>query len=54
MQKKNYANQSWVIELVEAAESTVIGYENYLLDKIDHKELAKIVKNLKLLLPIVE
>tara|TARA_B100001059_G_scaffold172514_1_gene172693 strand:- start:3041 stop:3214 length:174 start_codon:yes stop_codon:yes gene_type:complete len=41
----------YVDEVIEAAESAVVGYEKYLLDKLDYNELAAIMKNLRELLP---
>jgi len=38
-------------ELIAAAEATVIGYEKYLLDKLDYKDLARIMTSLRELLP---
>jgi hypothetical protein len=50
MQHKD--NQTWVFELVDAAEACVIGYEKYLKDKITSKDLAKLMKQLRNLLPM--
>ena len=50
--KSNHSNQEWVQGVVDASESVVIGYEKYLLDEIDHKQLAKLVKILRNLLPM--
>ena len=41
----------YVDDLIEAAESAVVGYEKYLLDKLDYNQLAVIMKNLRELLP---
>ena len=49
---KNKDNQSWVNDLVDAAESAVIGYEKYLLDEISYKQLAKLMAQLRSLLPM--
>lgn len=38
-------------DLISAAESAVIGYEKYLLDKLDYNELAGIMTSLRELLP---
>tara|TARA_R100001591_G_scaffold110213_1_gene120971 strand:- start:86 stop:310 length:225 start_codon:yes stop_codon:yes gene_type:complete len=38
-------------ELIAAAESVVIGYEKYLMNKIDYKDLARIMTQLRELLP---
>jgi len=40
-----------VIKLVNLAEKSVRGYEKYLLDKIDYSELAKIMTELRDVLP---
>jgi|TARA_R110000824_G_scaffold314345_1_gene501191 hypothetical protein len=37
--------------LVDAAENSVKGYERYLLDKLGYQELAKIMQELRDLLP---
>ena len=46
----SYGDQ-YVDDLIEAAESVVIGYEKYLLDNLDYNELAGIMKTLRELLP---
>ena len=38
-------------ELINAAQAAVIGYEKYLMDKLDYKQLAAIMGNLRELLP---
>jgi hypothetical protein len=43
---------TWVQDLIDAAESCVIGYEKYLRDKISSKDLAKLMKQLRNLLPM--
>jgi hypothetical protein len=52
MQNNHKDNQSWVTDLVDAAESVVVGYEKYLLDKISYKQLAKLMAQLRSLLPM--
>ena len=42
----------WVIKLVEASKKSVDCYEKYLLDQIDYKELAKVMTELRDILPI--
>lgn len=42
----------WIAGLVEAAEDAVHGYEQYLMDKINYRELAEIMTKLKSLLPV--
>ena len=50
---KNYReNQAWVTDLVDAAESVVVGYEKYLLDELSSKQLAKLMAQLRSLLPM--
>jgi len=44
-------DREWVIKLVNLAEKSVRGYEKYLLDKIDYSELAKIMTELRDVLP---
>tara|TARA_R100000458_G_C8232573_1_gene213849 strand:+ start:211 stop:393 length:183 start_codon:yes stop_codon:yes gene_type:complete len=51
MKKKNNEDTINVKELIEAAECAVIGYEKYLLNKIDYKKLADIMKILRDALP---
>ncbi len=41
----------WVLRLVDSAEKVVKGYEKYLLDQIDYSELAKLMTELRELLP---
>ena len=41
----------YVEDLIDAAEEVVVGYEEYLLDKLDYSELADIMKTLRELLP---
>ena len=38
-------------ELIAAAESAVIGYEKYLMNKIGYRDLARIMTSLRELLP---
>lgn len=42
----------WLNELVEAGESAVKAYEEYLLNKINHVELARVMTILHDLLPM--
>lgn len=46
----NHSNE-WIEDLISASTEAVQGYEDYLLDKIDHNKLAKIMKRLYNLLP---
>ena len=41
----------WVIRLISAADKAVKGYEKYLLDKMDYTDLAKIMVDLREILP---
>ncbi len=41
----------WLNDLIEAAETAVIGYEMYLKDEINYNDLAKIMKILREYLP---
>ena len=51
--KVNKPNQDeWVEDLVEAAEAAVVGYEKYLKDELNYRELARIMKQLRSYLPI--
>ncbi len=43
----------WLLDLIEASEAVVKGYEQYLLNKVDHIELAKAMTVLHDLLPMV-
>lgn len=52
MPKTYKDNQSWVNDLVDAAESVVVGYEKYLLDELSYKQLAKLMMQLRSLLPM--
>ena len=52
MLKKYRENQAWVTDLVDAAESVVVGYEKYLLDELSYKQLAKLMAQLRSLLPM--
>ena len=53
MKKKKYNSleNEWVIKLVDSAEKAVKGYEKYLLDKINYSELAKLMTDLREILP---
>ena len=50
--KKKPNQDKWISELVEASEAAVIGYEKYLKDELNYRELAVIMKNLRGYLPI--
>jgi F0F1-type ATP synthase membrane subunit b/b' len=49
--KINRESDLYVDELISAAEAAVIGYEKYLMDRIDYKDLARIMTILRELLP---
>jgi hypothetical protein len=42
----------WLSDLIDAGESVVKGYERYLLDQMSSMELAKIMSQLRSLLPM--
>ena len=52
MARKKPKQEEWVNNLVEAAEAAVIGYERYLMDKLNYRDLAVIMKQLRNLLPM--
>ena len=52
MPKKTPNQDEWVSDLVDLAESAVIGYEKYLKDQLNYRELARIMKQLRGQLPI--
>ena len=52
MPKKKPTQDEWLVGLVDAAETAVIGYEKYLKDELNYLELAKIMKNLRSYLPV--
>ncbi len=49
---KKPKQDEWVSDLVEAAEAVVVGYEKYLKDELNYRELARIMKQLRGHLPI--
>ena len=44
--------EKWLNDLIEIGESVVIGYEKYLLNEIDYRDLAKIMLLLRENLPM--
>lgn len=50
MRKEQPESFVYLKELIEAAEDAVVGYENYLLEKINSQQLAKIMKRLSVVL----
>lgn len=51
MPKPDRESDLYTEELIAAAEAAVIGYEKYLMNKIDYRDLARIMKQLRKLLP---
>jgi len=49
--KVDQSGEFYLDELINASQAAVIGYEKYLMDKLDYKELAAIMSNLRELLP---
>ena len=49
--KVDKSGEFYLDELINASQAAVIGYEKYLMDKLDYKELAAIMSNLRELLP---
>ena len=45
-------HEEWLADLIEIGESVVIAYEKYLLDEINHQDLARVVKSLRENLPM--
>ena len=52
MTVKKPNQDEWVNDLVEVAEAAVVGYEKYLKDELNYRELARIMKQLRSYLPI--
>ena len=52
MPSKKPKQDEWVNDLVEASEADVVGYEKYLKDELNYRELARIMKQLRGQLPI--
>ena len=42
----------WLLDIIEAGESVIKAYEEYLLNNVDHLELAKVMTVLHDLLPM--
>ena len=42
----------WVIQLIKASEKAVKGYEKYLLDEMNYSDLARIMTDLRDILPM--
>ena len=51
MPKPDRESDLYTEELIAAAEATVIGYEKYLMNKIDYRDLARIMTSFRELLP---
>ena len=49
MEKKSKKSkpEKWVKELMDVSASAVVGYEKYLMDKINYTQLARIMTNLR-------
>tara|TARA_B100001094_G_scaffold333417_1_gene411888 strand:+ start:28032 stop:28250 length:219 start_codon:yes stop_codon:yes gene_type:complete len=42
----------WLLDLIDAGESVVVGYEKYLMNKLDYNQLAQLMLQLRELLPM--
>ena len=42
----------WLLDLIDAGESVIIGYEKYLMNKLDYDQLAKLMLRMRELLPM--
>ena len=42
----------WLLDIIEASEAVIKAYEEYLLNRVDHLELAKVMTILHDLLPM--
>ena len=49
--KVDQSGEFYLDELINASQAAVIGYEKYLMDRLDYKELAAIMGKLRDLLP---
>jgi len=45
-------HEEWLADLIDIGESVVIAYEKYLLDELNHQDLAKVIKSLRENLPM--
>jgi hypothetical protein len=52
--KSQDQSEQWIDDLVDCATEAVQAYEDYLLDRIDHNKLAKVMKRLHNILPPTE
>jgi hypothetical protein len=57
IKKKNWWEEPdnkdmWIKELIKRSTKSVKGYEQYLLNKLNYDELAKIMKELRSILPL--
>ena len=52
--KARQHSDEWTNTLIELSREAVVAYEQYLLDKLDHNSLAKVMKKLHAVLPSVE
>tara|TARA_Y100000034_G_C6851113_1_gene386156 strand:- start:167 stop:379 length:213 start_codon:yes stop_codon:yes gene_type:complete len=44
---KKTTQDDWIKELISISKDVVLGYENYLLDKINYNDLANIITKLR-------
>ena len=42
----------WVLDLIDAGEAVVVGYEKYLMNRLDYNQLAKLMLQMRELLPM--
>ena len=42
----------WLLDLIDAGESVVIGYEKYLMNRLDYNQLAQLMLRMRELLPM--
>ena len=42
----------WLLDLIDAGESAVVGYEKYLMNRLDYNQLAILMLQLRKLLPM--
>ena len=42
----------WLLDLIDAGESVVVGYEKYLMNRLDYNQLAKLMLQMRELLPM--
>tara|TARA_R100000458_G_C8140671_1_gene152020 strand:- start:105 stop:326 length:222 start_codon:yes stop_codon:yes gene_type:complete len=42
----------WLLDLIDAGEAVVVGYEKYLMNRLDYNQLAKLMLQMRELLPM--